>query len=168
MPGRRPARLGGRERAARPGAPVGAVTALADGNGRLRRLLVVLLLVEWGLLPGPVVDLSAYIEPRRDRYYAALLAVSTKGDWPTWWEFILEVFEAQARDAIGRVRRPENLRTEYRGRVITPRFGPAPRPGQRTFPHPCPDDPPRPGNPGRHPPRRHAHRGAACPRRDPP
>lgn len=98
-----------------------AIHPFLDGNGRLGRLLVVLLLVEWGLLPGPVLDLSAYIEPRRDRYYAALLAVSTDGDWPTWWEFMLEVFDAQARDTISRARRLEDLRADYRRRVVTPR-----------------------------------------------
>lgn len=98
-----------------------AIHPFLDGNGRVGRLLVVLLLLEWGLLPGPVLDLSAYIEPRRDRYYAALLAVSTDGDWPTWWDFMLETFEAQARDAIGRAHRLESLRAEYRSRVITPR-----------------------------------------------
>ena len=62
-------------------------------------VLVVLLLVEWGLLPGPVLDLSAYIEPRRDRYYDALLRVSTHGDWADWFSFFLEVVAEQARDA---------------------------------------------------------------------
>ena len=43
------------------------------GDGRVGRLLVVLLLVEWGLLAGPMLDLSAYVEPRRDRYCETLL-----------------------------------------------------------------------------------------------
>ena len=42
-------------------------------DGRVGRLLVVLLLVEWGLLAGPMLDLSAYVEPRRDRHYETLL-----------------------------------------------------------------------------------------------
>lgn len=80
-----------------------------------------LLLVEWGLLPGPVLDLSGYIEPRHDRYYDALLAVSTDGDWHGWYSFMLEVFEEQARDAMGRARRLQQLRDGYRQLVATSR-----------------------------------------------
>jgi Fic family protein len=42
-----------------------AIHPFIDGNGRVGRLLVILLLVEWGLLPAPLLDLSAYLEPRR-------------------------------------------------------------------------------------------------------
>jgi Fic family protein len=92
-----------------------------DGNGRVGRLLVTLLLVEWGLLPGPLLDLSAYIEPRRDRYYEALLRVSTHGDWPSWLAFFLEAVEMQARDAVRRASRLHQLRTELRSLVVGPR-----------------------------------------------
>jgi Fic family protein len=98
-----------------------AVHPFVDGNGRVGRLLVVLLLVEWGLLPGPVLDLSAYIEPRRDRYYDGLLTVSTRGDWTSWFQFMLEVFEEQAADAVRRTRGLEAVRTDYRDRVMTSR-----------------------------------------------
>lgn len=76
-----------------------AIHPFIDGNGRIGRLLVVVLLVEWGLLPGPMLDLSAYIEPRRDRYYTALLEVSTAGDWASWFAFFLEVVAAAGRRA---------------------------------------------------------------------
>jgi Fic family protein len=98
-----------------------AIHPFVDGNGRVGRLLVVLLLVEWGLLPGPVLDLSAYIEPRRDRYYDTLLRVSTQGDWDGWFRFFLEVIEQQARDAATRAYRLYDLRTEMRRRVAAPR-----------------------------------------------
>ena len=98
-----------------------AIHPFVDGNGRVGRLLVVLLLVEWGLLPGPVLDLSAYIEPRRDRYYDTLLRVSTHGDWDGWFSFFLEVIERQARDAATRAYRMYDLRTEMRQRVAAPR-----------------------------------------------
>jgi len=75
-----------------------AIHPFLDGNGRVGRLLIVLLLVDWGLLPGALLDLSAYIEPRRDTYYDALLRVSTHGDWPGWFRFFLEVVERQARE----------------------------------------------------------------------
>jgi Fic family protein len=98
-----------------------AIHPFVDGNGRVGRLLVVLLLVEWGLLPGPMLDLSAYIEPRRDRYYEALLRVSTHGDWRGWFSFFLEVIEQQARDAGNRAQHLHDLRKEMRQRVATAR-----------------------------------------------
>lgn len=67
-----------------------AIHPFVDGNGRVGRLLVTLLLVEWDLLPGPLLDLSAYIEPHRDHYYEALLRVSTHGEWGSWLEYFLE------------------------------------------------------------------------------
>ena len=76
-----------------------AIHPFIDGNGRL---LVTLLLVEWGLLPSPRLDLSAYIEPRRDEYYQRLLAVSTHGDRSGWVRFFLDVLAHQAQDARNR------------------------------------------------------------------
>ncbi|GEM34024.1 cell filamentation protein Fic [Nocardia neocaledoniensis NBRC 108232] len=98
-----------------------AIHPFIDGNGRIGRLLAVMLLVEWGLLPGPLLDLSSYIEPRRDRYYDGLLRVSTEGDWPGWFDFFLEVVEEQARDSLARAVRLDALRTELRLRVARAR-----------------------------------------------
>lgn len=94
-----------------------AIHPFRDGNGRVGRLLVSLLLVEWGLLPGPLLDFSAYIERRRDEYYARLLAVSTHDDWPGWIEFFLEVVEVQAWDVLARVQALQTLREDYRTQV---------------------------------------------------
>jgi len=82
-----------------------AVHPFLDGNGRVGRLLVTLLLAEWDLLPQPLLDLSAYIEPRRDEYYAELLHVSTEGDWSRWLRFFLTAVQHQATDAVARVGR---------------------------------------------------------------
>ncbi|WP_280221860.1 Fic family protein [Nocardia neocaledoniensis] len=98
-----------------------AIHPFIDGNGRIGRLLAVMLLVEWGLLPGPLLDLSSYIEPRRNRYYEGLLRVSTDGDWPGWFDFFLEVVEEQARDSLARAVRLDALRTELRLRVARAR-----------------------------------------------
>lgn len=98
-----------------------AIHPFIDGNGRVGRLLVVLLLAEWGLLADPLLDLSAYIEPRRDEYYARLLAVSTDGDWSGWVSFFLGAVEQQAVDAVGRAQRLQQLRDDYRLRVATAR-----------------------------------------------
>ncbi|WP_378238471.1 Fic family protein [Amycolatopsis speibonae] len=98
-----------------------AIHPFIDGNGRVGRLLVTLLLVEWGLLPAPLLDLSAYLEPRRDEYYARLLAVSTKGDWTGWIRFFLSVLENQAIDARNRAIALHSLRQEYRTRATSAR-----------------------------------------------
>ena len=98
-----------------------AIHPFIDGNGRIGRLLAMMLLVEWGLLPGPLLELSAYIEPRRDRYYDSLLRVSTEGDWAGWFEFFLEVVEEQARDSLARAVRLDEVRTALRRQVATAR-----------------------------------------------
>ncbi len=98
-----------------------AAHPFVDGNGRVGRLLVTLLMVDWGLLSDPLLDLSAYIEPRRDEYYERLLAVSTKGDWIGWIGFFLTAVERQAADAVARALRLQLLRDEFRSRVATAR-----------------------------------------------
>lgn len=70
-----------------------------DGNGRLGRLLVSLLLLDWGLLPLPLLYLSAYLERHRDTYYELLYRVSTRGTWREWLEFFLTGVREQAREA---------------------------------------------------------------------
>jgi Fic family protein len=96
-----------------------AIHPFIDGNGRVGRLLVTLLLIEWGLLPAPLLDLSSYIKPRRDRYYDGLLRVSTDGDWTNWFTFFLEVVEQQAHDSLARARRLHDLRAAMRDQVAT-------------------------------------------------
>jgi Fic family protein len=98
-----------------------AIHPFIDGNGRVGRLLVGLLLVEWGLLPAPLLDLSAFLEPRRDEYYARLLAVSTHGDWGGWVSFFLEAVRVQADDVVRRAHALQRLRDDYRDRVATAR-----------------------------------------------
>lgn len=98
-----------------------AIHPFVDGNGRVGRLLIVLLLVEWGLLPAPLLDLSVHIERFRDDYYSALLGVSTDGDWKRWLTFFLDAVATQARDALQRARRLNELREQMRARQTTPR-----------------------------------------------
>ncbi len=85
-----------------------------DGNGRIGRLLVALLLVRWDLLPLPLLYLSAYFERQRDRYYDLLLAVSERGAWREWVVFFLNGVAEQARDAIARAKNLQDLQTRWR------------------------------------------------------
>lgn len=61
-----------------------------DGNGRIGRLLVTLLLEHWNLLPQPLLYLSLYIKRHREEYYRRLNAVRTDGDWEGWLQYFLE------------------------------------------------------------------------------
>lgn len=94
-----------------------AIHPFLDGNGRIGRLLVSLLLVHWGLLPLPLLYLSAYFEAHRDDYYRLLLAVSERGAWATWVRFFLQGVAEQARDAVVRAKRLQDLQLEWRERL---------------------------------------------------
>ena len=61
-----------------------------DGNGRLGRLLIALMLVESGALQSPLLYLSLYLKARRDDYYALLSKVRFEGAWDEWLMFFLE------------------------------------------------------------------------------
>lgn len=91
-----------------------AIHPFLDGNGRVGRLLVILLLIEWGLLSRPWLNLSAYFESRRSTYYDCLLGVSQRGDWEIWLQFFLSGIEAQSMDAIRRISRFQALMRGYR------------------------------------------------------
>src|SRR5262249_39663160 len=60
-----------------------------DGNGRLGRLLITLMLCAEGALKQPLLYLSLYFKQRRQQYYDLLQSVRDRGDWETWVEFFL-------------------------------------------------------------------------------
>ena len=87
-----------------------AIHPFVDGNGRVGRLLITLLLVQRGLpLPSLFLHLSAYFERTRSEYYARLLGITERGEWQWWLDYFLIGVAAQADDAIGRIRRIERL-----------------------------------------------------------
>lgn len=61
-----------------------------DGNGRVGRLLITLLLAEQEVLERPLLYLSLYLKRNRDIYYERLQAVRTEGAWEEWLSFFLE------------------------------------------------------------------------------
>ncbi|HJD63177.1 MAG TPA: hypothetical protein LFW14_06495 [Rickettsia endosymbiont of Degeeriella rufa] len=61
-----------------------------DGNGRLGRLLVTLLLCHNEILNAPILYLSLYLNQNRHIYYELLQEVRIHGNWETWLEFFLE------------------------------------------------------------------------------
>jgi len=98
-----------------------AIHPFLEGNGRVGRLLVILLLIEWGLISQPLLYLSAFFEAHRLDYYDRLLAVSQRGEWESWLLFFLKGISSQALDAITRIERLGQLRTAYRERLRTER-----------------------------------------------
>lgn len=94
-----------------------AIHPFLDGNGRIGRLLISLLLCEWGLLPSPLLYLSAFFERRREEYYSRLLGVSQKGEWEAWIDFFLTGVAEQSLDAVSRARRLQALRDRYHARL---------------------------------------------------
>jgi Fic family protein len=90
-----------------------AIHPFLDGNGRIGRLLMILLLHEWKLLPRPLLYLSAYFESHRPEYYDRLLAVSQRGDWEGWLRFFLEAVSTEAEDASARGAQLQTLREQY-------------------------------------------------------
>ncbi len=72
-----------------------------DGNGRLGRLLITLLLYEHRILKEPLLYLSLFFNTHRQTYYALLERVQTHGDWQSWLEFFLDGVCITARHATG-------------------------------------------------------------------
>ena len=70
-----------------------------DGNGRIGRLLITALLEYWGVLPEPLLCVSAYLKQHQAEYYLCLSAIRTDGDWESWVNFFLEGVAAAAGDA---------------------------------------------------------------------
>jgi Fic family protein len=70
-----------------------------DGNGRLGRLLITLLLCVRGALREPLLYLSLYFKTHRAHYYDLLQRVRTEGVWEQWLEFFLEGVESTAKQA---------------------------------------------------------------------
>lgn len=90
-----------------------AIHPFIDGNGRVGRLLVTLFLAERGVLPQPLLYLSAFFERHREAYYEGLLRVSTHGDWNGWISLFLRGVRSQAREAVGRMRTLLDLKLAY-------------------------------------------------------
>ena len=70
-----------------------------DGNGRLGRMLIALLLDHWDLLNSPLLYLSLYLKQNQAAYYRWLSAIRTEGDWIGWLRFFLDGISEIADDA---------------------------------------------------------------------
>lgn len=76
-----------------------------DGNGRIGRLLIPLLLHDAGILQQPLLYLSLYFKQHRDQYYRLLDRVRATGDWESWLDFFLEGVVTTATSAVDTAQR---------------------------------------------------------------
>jgi Fic family protein len=89
-----------------------------DGNGRLGRLLIALLLEHWGLLKAPLLYLSLFFKRHRAEYFRRLTAVRTEGDWEGWTDFFLDAVATIADEAVTSARELFAVVTSDRARVL--------------------------------------------------
>jgi Fic family protein len=96
-----------------------------DGNGRLGRLLITMILCSEKTLAQPFLYLSLYFKQHRDEYYAALQRVRTDGDWEGWMAYYLEGVDWTARQATETTTKLLELFPVDRERVIASTRAPA-------------------------------------------
>ncbi len=87
-----------------------ALHPFKDGNGRIGRMLITLMLWASGIISAPHFYISAYLEDNKDRYIDTMRKVSEHGDWESWCIFFLEAIEQQA---IRNLTVAENISTLY-------------------------------------------------------
>jgi len=85
-----------------------------DGNGRLGRLLITLLLCEAGVLKLPLLYLSLFFKTHRQAYYELLNRVRTDGDWEAWLDFFAEAVTETATQAVHTAQRLDALARQNR------------------------------------------------------
>lgn len=88
-----------------------------DGNGRIGRLLIALILHHEGVLSHPLLYLSLYFKQRRAKYYELLDRVRADGDWEAWLDFFLEGVETTATGAVETATRLTRLFEADRARI---------------------------------------------------
>ena len=88
-----------------------------DGNGRLGRLLIPLLLCEQKALREPMLYLSLYFKTQRQYYYELLNKVRLTGDWEAWLDFFAEAVIVTATQAVDTTRQLVDLASEDRDKI---------------------------------------------------
>ena len=98
-----------------------AIHPFADGNGRVGRMLITLMLIDNGTLPQPLLYMSPYLERHKDRYIDLMYAVSRDGAWEDWIAFFLEAVAESAAETIAVVERLQDFQRFYRDQFQTAR-----------------------------------------------
>ncbi len=91
-----------------------AIHPFFDGNGRVGRLLITLILAQRGVLPQPLLYLSAYFERTRQDYYSHLLNITECGEWEEWLVYFLNGVTVQSEETIEKMLRIYELLSEWK------------------------------------------------------
>lgn len=94
-----------------------AIHPFLDGNGRVGRLLIMLMLWNDRILTQPLLYLSLYFKLHREVYYELLNDVRKRGDWEAWLAFFLEGVETTALNAVKTAQNLIDLFTEDRSKI---------------------------------------------------
>ncbi|CAN5755613.1 Fic family protein [soil metagenome] len=94
-----------------------AIHPFLDGNGRVGRLLITLLLCARGVLPLPLLYLSAFFEATRREYYDHLRDVTERSAWEEWLQYFCNGVARQAEDALDRAERINTLLEMWRAKA---------------------------------------------------
>jgi Fic family protein len=114
-----------------------AIHPFIDGNGRVGRLLISVLLHRWHLLVQPVLYLSAFFERHRRDYYDLLLGVTERGEWHEWIVFFLRGVATEAWDAVERITQLERLANRWQAELAEASAAPSLiRLAERVFEYP--------------------------------
>jgi Fic family protein len=99
-----------------------AIHPFHDGNGRTGRAINILMLIEAGLLPDPVIYLSRAIIARKNDYYRLLRAVTAEGAWIEWILYMLDVVREAATSTTRKIEAIRACQQEIaeRARAATP------------------------------------------------
>lgn len=89
-----------------------------DGNGRIGRMIVGLLVEHWNLLGQPMLYLSIAFKRRQGEYYTRLGAVRGEGDWEGWTSFFLECVATAADDGVAVAQEIHALVARDRARIV--------------------------------------------------
>lgn len=90
-----------------------------DGNGRIGRLLITLLLCARGVMTEPILYLSLYFKTHRAAYYSLLDRVRTHGDWEAWLHFFLTGVRDTANEAADAARRMMALFADHHRQIVS-------------------------------------------------
>ena len=94
-----------------------AIHPFPDGNGRVGRLLIPLILCARKEISQPLLYMSSYFEKNYQGYIDRMLAISKMGHWTQWVSFFLEGIEESCKDAITRAQSLQMLQKSYYGKI---------------------------------------------------
>ncbi|MCB2089065.1 MAG: Fic family protein [Sphingomonadaceae bacterium] len=98
-----------------------AIHPFGDGNGRVGRMLIAVMLIENETLPQPLLYMSPWLEKNKDLYIDLMFDVSKNGNWVPWVEFFLTAVAESAEETIRVAQKIQDLQRDYRERFQTAR-----------------------------------------------